>query len=295
MYSSLVRDIKKVRELKDSYAKELMAIILTKNLIEEETNAKYLIHLFKDPLKTIKKLEENHDLDNVYAEKRFKLPLGKYAEFLFGEGLKANADFTLLAQNFQINKDHRTIGEIDFLLQSKSHGKYYHIEFAQKYYLKTVYKNQIRFLGPSAKDWLEKKMEKMTLQQLSITDKFKNLLPDHLSNFKFEKKIIMKGSLFLPLEEYSPAKASLALGWWAYNIVLKENFSNNEFYFKAIFNRKDWIFPFDAKEKIYSASILYKELEENPLIQNGLMVVRYNKKMEVIDRGFLMKSNWPNS
>ncbi len=295
MHSSLVRDIKKVKELNNSFAKELMAIILTKNLIEEETNPKYLINLFKDPLKTTKKLEENHDLDNVFAEKRIKLPLGKYAEFLFGEGLKANADFTLLAQNLQINADHKTVGEIDFLLQSISKGKYYHVEFAQKYYLKTIYKNQIRFLGPSTKDWLEKKMEKMTLQQLTLTDKFKNLLPKNFSKFNFEKKIIIKGSLFLPLEEYSPEKASLAMGWWANYAVLKDYFNGSDFYFKAIYNRKDWIFPFDAKEKVYTASSLYKELNNSPLTQNGLMVVRYDKKNTVIDRGFLMRPDWPNS
>ena len=295
MYSNLQREIKKIRELNSPFTRELMTIIISNNLVEGEIDSKYLIKPFHSPLELLKELESNAEFENSCQEKRKILPLGKYAEYLIGEGLNLNKEFDLLSQNLQINDEaNRTVGEIDFILNNIESNNYYYIEFAQKYYLKTKYKNRDRFLGPSSKDWLKKKIEKMTLQQLMVTEKYKNQLPESISRLKLEKKIIMKGSLFIPLEEYDPKEASLTLGWWTNYNALEKYSLDNKYYFKAILNRKDWIFPFDSEEEMLPFKSLKTILKDNPLIQNGLMIVRYDSKKKMLDRGFLMRPDWPN-
>ena len=295
MNKAFTRDINKINEYGHDSIKDLAVILSSENLIDilspEYSNPWNL----ENSEKALTALSENYSFQENSIQKRKKLPLGKYAEHLFGEAMKEEEEIEIIYKNLQLNDTERTIGEIDFIVKNKRSGLYYHIEFAQKYYLKTIKENHPIFLGPSKKDWYKNKLRKLLEDQLMITISKKDYLPLDLSKIVFTRIPIMKGSLFYPIEEYDIDRASFKYGWWTDFDQLSISMLSKQHLFQPIYYRKNWIYPFYKSGEFYSAKELLEEVQTNELINNGIMVARYSLEKEAIDRGFLMKSAWPKN
>jgi hypothetical protein len=219
-----------------------------------------------------------------------KLPLGKYAEQLLQIFFKNYSVFQLLGQNIQLIKDKETLGEIDFLLHDLKQNNYIHLEFALKFYLKTAWKGKEIFLGPHVKDCLQRKSQKLINRQSQLLNQHADLLTADLHKIPFQPKIWVKGVRFYPFrinESYTHAKA-----WW---IKIEDigHLDKSNYTFELINQKKDWIFPyFKAVAQDFETLKLEAKthLSQN---RNPLMVVR-KKGKKVVDRGFVMRADWPN-
>lgn len=223
------------------------------------------------------------------------LPLGKYAEKLIEFYFQFHPHYELLHANVQLIQHKVTLGELDFLVIHKATGKTFHLEFALKYYLKTIVNEQEIFLGPSTKDRLSRKVERLINHQCKHSVINKNLFPEEVQDFTFEPKLILKGCLFYPFEKWRIKKKynMLNQGWWI-GIESIEKLKNSCSHFSMINTKSNWIFPFNNTFK----KINYKELielaEEELSTLNEIMVVRWNHQSQPIDRGFIMRADWPD-
>lgn len=114
-------------------------------------------------------LDENSaDIDN-FVNRRKNKRLGFYAEALLSYFFQTFKETELLLQNFQINKEQITIGEIDFIILYN--GKVIHLECAVKYYLlkdSNLFNNPSQWVGPRLKDNLELKINKIIQHQIPL-------------------------------------------------------------------------------------------------------------------------------
>ena len=131
------------------------------------------------------------------------LPLGKYAEKLIEYYLANHPSYHLHASNLQLIKNKKTIGELDFLFDQFSDKQSYHLEFTLKYYLKTKLNGKSIFLGHGAKDQLSRKAGRLVRYQSKALRDNRSLLPKPLQAIYFKPKILMKGCLFYPYDEWN--------------------------------------------------------------------------------------------
>ena len=74
--------------------------------------------------------------------------------------------WSLTARNRQIIEGPRTIGELDFLLDTPEGSK--HLEAAVKFYLGYQQEGPVRWIGPNGKDRLDLKLKHMATHQLPL-------------------------------------------------------------------------------------------------------------------------------
>ena len=223
------------------------------------------------------------------------LPLGKYAEKLIAFYFKAHSGYELFGANIQLIKDKITLGELDFLLRNLATEENIHLEFALKYYLLVNERGKQIYLGPSTKDRLSKKLAHLKNHQLRLLEKHKRLLPSSLQKIDFRAEYSIKGCLFYPFKLWESMQEVNLFnqGWW----MDKEEFSDckklQTFHFSLIESRKNWIFPFRFELKRYSHDQIDQIIDTALQQKNEMMVVRWGGE-EVIDRGMIMRTNWPN-
>lgn len=224
------------------------------------------------------------------------IPLGKYAEKLVEYYLLNSGLSELLAANLQLIENQKiTIGELDFLFKDKLLNEFIHLEFSIKYYLKTTRNDKTIFLGPSTKDYMGRKIKKLLDHQTKLSQTHNHLLPINLQHFNYKSKAIVKGCLFFPWKEWRTMshRNETTEGWWM-SIDNIAWLSSHGSQFSLITKKINWIFPYGQYNELISFERL-KEFAENHLNEsNEVMVVSYDKKANPIDRGFIMKKNWPN-
>jgi len=98
--------------------------------------------------------------------------LGARFEALLAWWLEANPQFDLLYRNLAVRISGRTLGEFDFILRDRLTGDVIHWEVAVKFYLAiTDAQSRTLYYGPDLHDRLDKKLQHMVNQQLSLANR----------------------------------------------------------------------------------------------------------------------------
>jgi len=283
------KQISQIAVIDQPLIQDLIALLWSEEAYQAEFPSEFYFHQKNQSLSDLIEWSKKIEIDTDFSEHN-KLPLGKYAESLLIIYFKNCKKFELLANNLQLIKENKTLGEIDFLLKNLRSEEYIHLEFALKYYLKVQWKGQLVFLGPNVNNQLEKKKEKLLGQQSRLLNRHQSLLDANFQKINFQPKIWMKGVRFYPFnkkEEYSHTKA-----WWL-NYENIDKLINKNIYFEAVPLKKDWIFPYFKEKEVDFNSLKTKAEHYFQQKKNALMVVR-KENNKVIDRGFIMRKKWPN-
>ncbi|MCI2228143.1 DUF1853 family protein [Polaribacter sp. MSW13] len=174
-----------------------------------------------------------------------KLRLGKYIERFVSFQLAQDKSIKIISENIQIQKDKRTLGELDCILL-RNHTPI-HLEVIYKFYLydASVGKNEIQhFIGPNRKDSLVEKLEKLKEKQLPLL--YSNECDAYLKSInlnasEIDQEVYFKAQLFVPLSSKNIRLEILnqdcIIGFYINKKEL-EQFENCNFF---IPNKKDWL------------------------------------------------------
>ena len=132
-----------------------------------------------------------------------RLRLGKLVERFVGFELNQHKNIQILSENIQIQKEKRTLGEIDCILKQDS--QLIHLEIIYKFYLYDPAVGTTEFdhwIGPNRKDCLVDKLTKLKEKQLPLlyypeTKKYLDTLG--VSTENINQQVYFKAQLFVPL------------------------------------------------------------------------------------------------
>ena len=174
-----------------------------------------------------------------------KIRLGKYIERLVSFQLAQENAIDILCENVQIQKEKRTLGELDCIL--KQENTVIHLEIIYKFYLydAAVGNSEIEhFIGPNRKDSLLEKLTKLKEKQLPLlySDECKTYLSSiNLESSSIQQQVYFKAQLFVPLSDRKIQLRQLntdcIIGFYIHQKEIHQ-FVDNKFY---IPNKKDWI------------------------------------------------------
>lgn len=153
----------------------------------EQEYQTYLPHLAR--------LDENPAELEAALEKIKSHRLGHYFEALMTFWLRTTPSHELLLSQFPLRNQHRTLGEIDYLVRDLNTGKIIHIEVAVKFYLgKGELNNMANWHGPGLQDRLDKKFNHLSNHQTQLSRQHPELVPYAVDEYA----CIVKGRLFYP-------------------------------------------------------------------------------------------------
>ncbi|SDL74377.1 hypothetical protein SAMN05192555_106249 [Franzmannia pantelleriensis] len=141
--------------------------------------------------------------------------LGHYHERLWQHLLDTAPGTRLIAHNCRIERDKRTLGELDLIYQRRDDGRLVHLEVAIKFYLGLASgpgdaDSQTRWIGPGCVDSLAVKREHLHYHQLPLLDRISDaatltqllgsttLAEDALAR-GIDQRLAIPGALFYPL------------------------------------------------------------------------------------------------
>ena len=182
--------------------------------------------------------EEEFTGDDLPA---FSSRLGVYFEDILELFLRKHPEVSNLKRGIQFRDEKRTIGEADFLFFDEAQARWIHLEVAVKFYLyfpstPTAAPGLSQFLGPNAKDVLERKYRHLLDHQLNLLVQAQNLDPRLASLQPLNSRALVKGILFYPLDSlegscqiHLPEALSPdhCRGWWARNTQISQNLHKN--------------------------------------------------------------------
>ena len=283
--------IEEINQIEDRYFKDLLWLLISPAL--ESQKIKKELKLFTSTYEILFKWYHTVKHKKINIPNK-KLPLGRYAEHLLSFFIMENDRFELMEQNYQLNEKGISVGEVDFLIYDRLLLKNWHVEFALKYYLKVSVNNETQFIGINTVDQMDQKINKLIHFQSQQTNINRHLLPDYLQNIDFASKIVLKGALFYPIEEWLSRKENCFEGWWT-TIQNLEMLLSTAHSFMVITEKRDWIFPYQINTKSYQQKQLKSHLEDlfHSNKPNAYMVVRINREGNFIDRGFIVRESWP--
>ena len=173
------------------------------------------------------------------------LRLGKYIERFVSYQLAQEQSIKIIAENIQIQKEKRTLGELDCIILKDE--KPIHIEVIYKFYLfdNSAGQTEIEhFIGPNRKDSLLEKLHKLREKQLPLLYAHESatyLRSIHLNIDKIEQQVYFKAQLFVPLCEENillkKINQACIVGFYINKKELSQ-FKDCKFY---IPNKKDWL------------------------------------------------------
>ena len=149
-------------------------------------------------LEVLQDLDADGERINSYFQKLGPMPMGRYFEQLFSFAIQHDSEYELLEENRQIFEGKITRGELDLILRNQRSGAIEHWEIALKFYLQIQDDAQPKYmLGPSTRDNLGKKLEKLLEAQIPLSqiDEIQNDYPG------IEPKLMVKGIFFYPWQQ----------------------------------------------------------------------------------------------
>lgn len=100
----------------------------------------------------------------------FSQKLGHLYEDAFAQIIDHSTRYELIVQNLQIRDPNKiTLGELDYVLADTHTGEFIHLELAIKFYLVHQHKGQTSYPGPNAQDNWQKKLQRLSQHQLTLT------------------------------------------------------------------------------------------------------------------------------
>ena len=150
-------------------------------------------------IENLKQFELSDKVSKIEIYIDEKQRLGKYVEqFVFYQLKNSNVD--ILLENIQIQKEKRTLGELDCIIRDEN--RLIHLELVYKFYLfdETVGSYEIdHFIGPNRKDSLREKLIKLKEKQLPLL--YSAECKEQLTYYNFdvntiEQQVCFKAQLF---------------------------------------------------------------------------------------------------
>jgi len=195
-------------------------------------------------INNLKQFEIPIDYSSFFLRKLQKqLRLGQLAEqFVFNQ-LETCESTELLAENIQIQKNKRTLGELDTLLLADTLPM--HLEIVYKFYVydDTLGDTEIeRWIGPNRKDSLTEKLTKLQEKQLPLLysqDCKLTLNALELDHINFEQQVLFKAQLFVPYQKsvnFENVNEDCVYGFYI-TIAQLQLFKNYQFYIPS---KLDW-------------------------------------------------------
>ena len=198
--------------------RDLRWAILSPDLINHchySPDADWYRNFYQQLIPTLNQLQ--HTPDVVSHELGHCRNLGLYFERLWLMAIRHNPYYELLAHDWQIQGEGRTLGALDFLVKDRESGDIEHWELCVKFYLGTpdATKPQTtmgQWLGLNARDSLDKKYRKLFDWQLPLSDRIEvqeELARRHWGQVS-RKRCIFKGRLFYPQDGLLQPPAEVA-------------------------------------------------------------------------------------
>lgn len=199
----------------------------------------------KDVIYRLQQFEIESKSTKITIDIDEKLRLGKYIERFVSFELSQKSSIEIICENIQIQKNKRTLGELDCILLENDTP--IHLEIIYKFYLydASVGKNEIdHFIGPNRKDSLIEKLEKLKYKQLPLLyskECLEFLKSTNINDTKIVQKVYFKAQLFVPYSTKSihlkDINNQCIVGFYIYKKELQQ-FSNCKFYIPI---KKDWL------------------------------------------------------
>jgi len=184
---------------------------------------------------------DNNDIFNRKLEKQLRL--GQLAEqFVFNQ-IETCTRAVILAENIQVQKEKRTLGELDTLLLLDRIP--IHLEIVYKFYQydASLGSSEIEcWIGPNRTDSLIEKLNKLEQKQLPLlfSKDCKHALKQlNLDHHDFQQHVLFKAQLFIPYEQqihFEFLNADCVSGFHI-NTSQLEGFKTHQFYIPT---KLDW-------------------------------------------------------
>jgi hypothetical protein len=223
--------------------------------------------------------------------------LGKYFEKHLQFIFKYFDQFSLLEMGLQVEKENRTIGEIDFIYKELVNNSTIHLEVAVKYYM--GYRSSAKhtmWIGPNGMDNLANKIQKFT-KQLTMSG-FADQLAD-LNPSSFKKEVLLKGYFFNHIKtRVLPHfhNKNVLTGVWLYFNELNKIINSNRKY--IIVPKQYWLgFYLDKALEIFNGiniiEVVHLEIKR---VGKGILIAELNETEDLIEAKFMVAPDfWPKS
>ena len=227
--------------------------------------------------------------------------LGYYVENLLGFAFAHLPGWRVVAEHWAIREQQRTVGELDFLLQPPQSDSLLHLECAFKLFLLHRPDAGIRgFIGPSARDRLHLKLDKLFQQQLTLSQH--PHVTSRLTQPIGQRLGWLKGWLFYPFGQPQAAISGLEPnhphGWWQHLTPARQRLQHSQHYWMPL-PRLRWVAPalFPAATTVFSGTQMCAWLDEYCLANDSArMLVELTPTAngwQELGRGFIVADDWP--
>ncbi|MFX0557031.1 DUF1853 family protein [Maribacter sp. CXY002] len=152
-----------------------------------------------------------------------RLRLGHQMEYVFHQLLSHSGHYDILLHNLPVRKGKQTLGEIDFIIRSKTTEQLVHIELTYKFYIidTNISEPIHQLMGPNKRDMFFTKMEKIKnvqFQLLHSKEGRETLLQNHINSTEITHETCYKAQLFMPYGDTSvhirPLNKHCVTGYW---------------------------------------------------------------------------------
>lgn len=231
--------------------------------------------------------------------------LGGYFEALLEFWLTELLGYQLVAHNKVISEGKRQLGEFDFLFRQHRDAMLVHWEVTVKYYLWF----DGEFIGPTARDGLQRKVSRVFDRQLHLSEKdeAQKQLAGLYGDSSVIPKAFFKGMLFYPCtsDEHDPGRfeglsAGHERGWWCRRDELQSWLSSCSIHSRwTVLPRLQWLARSyrntedGLMDSTGLASLVTTHFSEN---RHALMVAELTRRdggWYELTRGFVVNDEWP--
>ncbi len=219
--------------------------------------------------------------------------LGHQLEFVFKQLVEASKAYDILLHNLPIKNDHRTIGEIDFVLKDKLTKQLLHIELTYKFYIinPEITAPIHRLMGPNKRDRFFTKMEKIRNVQIPLlhsTEGKKALEQLEIDVDDIEHQTCFKGQLFKPFQSTNafigPLNNNCIEGYWLrFAEFNTKDFQKHQYYIPT---KSEWVITPHSNLEWKTHFEIAMEIQLRLIEENAPMV--WMKKSESIIEKFFV-------
>lgn len=228
-----------------------------------------------------------------------RTPIGRYFESLIAFWLSRSSEVKNLRRNIPIYEDRRTIGELDLLFEVG--GRAFHCELAVKLYLGTgACTTASDWLGPLARDRLDRKLERLFGHQLLLPQKTQAKAALHeLGIDGVQSYALVKGYLFHPylrwesntMQQPAEVASAHARGWWLRLSDADKLTTKTSYRFQAL-SKADWLGPASGAtwiEPRHIAEWLHAYYRDD---RRAILLAAIDSEGVERHRGFVVADDW---
>jgi len=218
---------------------------------------------------------EKMDFPEIPSNRR----LGHQVEFIFGQLLKADSRYDLVAESIQVTDQKKTLGELDYILYDYELSQILHVELTYKFYLldRSIPEPFAQLVGPNRSDTFLKKLAKVRERQFPLL--FSDAARAELRKFSIkaedvEQRVAFYGHIFTPIDDRELDIEGLNEGcvvgnWISRNRFDADRFGEYDFYLPS---KSEWLhlphddMPWSTFEEIESLITEINQRGRSPMV-----------------------------